>query len=597
MSDRNGAMGTRRGDIESFVAVDEDTPETIRAQARDVATKLPTDGPGLAAGDRLGPYEVVSKLGAGGQAVVYRASHVHLGRDVAVKVPLREVAERLMREAKLLVKLEHPRIVRPEHLDPEGKRPFLVLELCQGGSLDDLIERFPEGLPLARVAEIGRAVLQALGHAHTNGVVHRDVKPSNILFDAAGTAKVCDFGIGTVAMSTELSGTLSSQTVMAGTPLYMAPEQEDPLMLPPGERIDGRADLFAFGKVLFCMLTGRRPRTFRPPTAYRDDLDQAWDGFCLKLTEEKREDRYQSAEEALTVLSGLPTGASEAVHSAQFGGSQHQAPGGAVPPHPPTEPAMEPLAHVSQSEHWPLLVGLLAATLAGSITTSFLGLGMNSDPVLVGGFCALLGALLALLPGIQATRLDPGGSVAAAADGCSMRWRAHRRLHGPPVDEIGGPSGHRRVPGVGGGRVHGDLCYGAAAEGAASLLRVAVGSTGDASGRQQAQSGRCPGVGACVASADTCVRGVRRHGPHAIALLQRHSHAAPGRVRDGSCVHVGRRGGHRLRPGHLLGRQAERPRALSPLPRVDIGRSHDAGGRHVCNGPHLLAHGEKPSGA
>jgi serine/threonine-protein kinase len=297
----------RRADVARLVeaAAADQTPETLRSRIREVASQLPEQAgaaPGLVPGDRLGAYEITELLGAGGQAVVYSAKHVHLGREVAVKVPRRELAERLLREARMLARLDHPAVVHVIHVEPDGPVPHLVMECCDGGSLDELLQDNPDGLPLERVRQIAETVLDALGAAHDLGIVHRDLKPHNVLFDASGQVKVCDFGIGTTSLAGTLEGSLVTQgTVIAGTPLFMAPEQEDPRLL-RGARLDGRADLYAFGKLVYMMLTGHRPRGFRPPSALRAGLDPSWDAYVLRLTEERPEDRFADAEEARAAL-------------------------------------------------------------------------------------------------------------------------------------------------------------------------------------------------------------------------------------------------------------------------------------------------------
>ncbi len=182
---------------------------------------------------------------------------------------------------------------------------------------------------LAQHQKIGRSVaasvLRALAFAHRSSVVHRDVKPANILFDKNGEPKVADFGIGTMSAADGLSVSveLSQLSLLAGTPLYVAPEQENPDLRVDG-RLDGRADLFSFGKVLFQMLTGASPRTIRPPTRLRKGLDPAWDEFVFKLLEERPQDRFASAEAALAALPGEGSG----------GAAPAPAPPAAAPPAP-----------------------------------------------------------------------------------------------------------------------------------------------------------------------------------------------------------------------------------------------------------------------
>jgi tRNA A-37 threonylcarbamoyl transferase component Bud32 len=288
-----------------FESIAVETPSSVRDRARELSGRFLDSRSALplAPGDVAGNYEVLDVLGAGGQAVVYRAKHRQIGRHVALKVPRREVGDRLLREAQLAARLEHASIVRVEDIQLEGAVPFMVLELCERGSLDDLLEQHPQGLPVELVQSIAVAILGALSFAHSEGVVHRDVKPANILFDRMGTAKVADFGIGTMSAADGLSVSveLSQLSLLAGTPLYVAPEQENPALRVNG-RLDGRADLFSFGKVLFQMLTGASPRTIRPPSRLRKVLDPAWDDFVFKLLEERPEDRFPSADAALAFL-------------------------------------------------------------------------------------------------------------------------------------------------------------------------------------------------------------------------------------------------------------------------------------------------------
>ncbi len=302
-------MSERRAEVlQLFEPVPDETPSSVRSRARELSARYlqKDEGLPLAPGDAAGPYEVLEVLGSGGQAVVYKARHRQIGRHVALKVPRREVGDRLLREAELAAHLEHPSIARVEDIRLEGPVPFLVMELCEKGSLEDLLEEHPGGLPFERALPIARAVLEALAFAHEKGVIHRDVKPANILFDRNGVLKVSDFGIGTLARNDGLSASMdaSERTLLAGTPLYVAPEQEDPSLRVDG-RLDGRADLFSFGKVLFQLLTGASPRTMRPVSRLNGKLDPAWDEYVWKLVEERPENRFASARAA---LAAMPTG-------------------------------------------------------------------------------------------------------------------------------------------------------------------------------------------------------------------------------------------------------------------------------------------------
>ena len=218
---------------------------------------------GLSAGTRLGPYEILSALGAGGMGEVYRARDTKLNRDVALKVlPPAFTADtdrvaRFEREARLLASLNHPRIGSIYGLEDTGSTPALVLELVEGDTLDERVRRGP--LPLPEALAIAQQIADALEAAHASGIVHRDLKPSNIKITRDGMVKVLDFGLARafapdgsepdLAKSpTMTAGTIPG--VILGTAAYMSPEQAR------GRPVDKRTDVWAFGCVLFEMLTG-----------------------------------------------------------------------------------------------------------------------------------------------------------------------------------------------------------------------------------------------------------------------------------------------------------------------------------------------------
>jgi eukaryotic-like serine/threonine-protein kinase len=222
--------------------------------------------PAVAPGVRLGSYVVRARLGQGGMGVVWRATDSSLGRDVALKVLPDEFtrdAERLSRferEAKLLASLNHPNIAQIYGLEVSGPTRALVMELVEGPTLAERIERGP--LPLDEALGLARQIAEALEDAHDKGIVHRDLKPQNVKLTSDGRIKVLDFGLAKamepsrpgnspslIAQSPTLSGTL--QGAILGTAAYMAPEQA------AGLTVDRRADIWAFGVVLYEMLTGR----------------------------------------------------------------------------------------------------------------------------------------------------------------------------------------------------------------------------------------------------------------------------------------------------------------------------------------------------
>ncbi len=278
--------------------------DAVRERARAFADKhFPgrDDAALLEDGSVLGNYSIERILGWGGQAVVYLASHRHAAkRFVALKVPHRDCATRLIAEGRTLAELNHPNLVRMLDVDPASEPPFLVLEFCAGGSLAD---RLAHDGPLSEdeTLRIAREILEALAYAHGQGIVHRDLKPENILFDEQGAAHIADFGLGKVAaeqLSFQMS--MASHTGLVGTPMYLAPEQER-----PGAQADPRSDLFAFGKMLYAMLSGESPRTLRPLEQLRTDLSAGWTPLIFKLTEADAKKRYASATEALAALNGL----------------------------------------------------------------------------------------------------------------------------------------------------------------------------------------------------------------------------------------------------------------------------------------------------
>ena len=215
-----------------------------------------------AVGDVLaGRYRVDAMLGAGGMATVYRATDLRLEREVALKVLLPNLArdpslaERFDREARLLASVSHPSIAEifdVEPGDPEaGREPFYVMELCDGGSLADRIASSGR-LPAGEVVPLILAVAAGLGELHANGLIHRDVKPANILF-TGGRPKLADFGLARSDGRPEFP-TLTDPGTAAGTPAYMAPE------LVAGDRATFASDVYALGATTFHALTGRSPR-------------------------------------------------------------------------------------------------------------------------------------------------------------------------------------------------------------------------------------------------------------------------------------------------------------------------------------------------
>jgi eukaryotic-like serine/threonine-protein kinase len=219
----------------------------------------------LAAGVRLGPYEVIAPLGSGGMGEVYRARDTRLGRDVAIKVLHADVAadpERLARferEARAVSALNHPNIVTLYEIGTSDSGPYLVLERVEGHSLRDLVATGP--LPLRQLTTLGAQIAAGLAKAHAAGIVHRDLKPENVMVTEDGFAKILDFGLARLVLpdvpgdevKTETLAGRTASGIVLGTLGYLSPEQA------AGKPVDFRADQFALGALLYEMSTGTRP--------------------------------------------------------------------------------------------------------------------------------------------------------------------------------------------------------------------------------------------------------------------------------------------------------------------------------------------------
>jgi formylglycine-generating enzyme required for sulfatase activity/tRNA A-37 threonylcarbamoyl transferase component Bud32 len=267
-------------------------------------------------------YRVEGTLGAGGFAVVYLVRDLNLKRKLAVKVlspdliTSRTVLERFRREAETVAQLSHPHIVPLHFIGQKDDLLYLAMECIEGGSLADLIEKQGK-LPVDEVARILREVASALDHAHRRGVVHRDIKPHNVLLEAeTGRTLVTDFGIARTAEG----GSLTASGMMVGTPAYLSPEQVT------GNTADHRADLYALGVMGYEMLTGQPPFTGPTPTAVlmkrlsstptpvekiRSDVPQAIRDVIDGCLVQDPAERFQSGAEIVRALGGqTPTSGS-----------------------------------------------------------------------------------------------------------------------------------------------------------------------------------------------------------------------------------------------------------------------------------------------
>src|ERR1043166_4006867 len=285
----------------------------------------------LAAGTKLGRYEIRSKIGEGGMGEVYRAYDEAMHREVAIKVlpaNLSDDKDRLARfeqEAQTAGSLNHPNILVIHHIETHDGAPYIVSELLEGESFRDLLNQ--GALPQRKAIEYGVQIAQGLAAAHEKSVVHRDLKPENLFITKDGRVKILDFGLAKLVVKTDeaagrtmTSAQTSAGTVM-GTASYMAPEQVR------GEVADPRTDIFAFGAVMYEMLSGLR--AFRRDTpaetmtaVLREEpaelsssmhpLSPALERIVRRCLEKDPNQRFQSAKDlsfALSALSGSDTSA------------------------------------------------------------------------------------------------------------------------------------------------------------------------------------------------------------------------------------------------------------------------------------------------
>lgn len=275
-------------------------------------------------GQTLGHYQVVEKIGVGGMGEVYRAHDLNLERDVALKIlptgTLKDESARLRfrREALALSKLNHPNIATVFEFATHGGVDFLAMELIRGTTLSERVKAGP--LPDKEILRLGLQLLEGLAAAHAEGVIHRDLKPGNLMITSGGRLKILDFGLAIVVNPSgvqDLTLSVSEATAMSGTLPYMTPEQLR------GQPADVRSDIHAAGAVIYEMATGKRPfpqahsaeligsillQTPVPPSTHRSQVPPTLDGIVMKALEKEPGRRYGSASEFLSALEVLTTG-------------------------------------------------------------------------------------------------------------------------------------------------------------------------------------------------------------------------------------------------------------------------------------------------
>ena len=257
-----GGDADLRSEVESLISSHEEAGSQFLAAAAPEVLQLPR-ARGLASGTRLGPYEILSQLGAGGMGEVYRALDTRLGREVAIKVlPDRfsqnsDLRQRLQNEARAISKLSHPNVCTLHDIGHQDDIDFLVLEFVEGKTLGQLLGGGV--LPMRKLISIAVQIAEGLAKAHELGIVHRDLKPDNLMVSDE-MVKILDFGLAKLTMSGDdfsnscITAPLETEPGMIlGTLAYMSPEQAS------GGGVDFRSDQFSFGVVLYEMATGRSP--------------------------------------------------------------------------------------------------------------------------------------------------------------------------------------------------------------------------------------------------------------------------------------------------------------------------------------------------
>src|ERR1700682_680279 len=261
----------------------------------------------------IGKYRVKGELGRGGMGAVYLAEQPGLGREVAIKELIQSAAadpvalQRFLQEAQVMARTSHPHLEQVHDLETVGTTNYIVLEFVRGSSLRDWLNRGPIAPP--QVFAVMHGVLQALDYAHKHAVVHRDMKPENVLLSDEGMVKVAALGIARLTEDTGVGGTATKTGTTVGTPQYMSPEQV------ASSKVDGRSDLYSAGIMFYELVAGQPPFTAseadgpftlmakhvqappKPPSVLRPGLDLALEELILKSLSKRPEDRFQTGQQ------------------------------------------------------------------------------------------------------------------------------------------------------------------------------------------------------------------------------------------------------------------------------------------------------------
>ena len=271
-------------------------------------------------GKTISHYRVVEKIGQGGMGVVYRAEDTRLGREVALKFLEAgggaDEAKRFQREARAVSAMSHPNVSVVHDVGEHEDKQFIVFEYLHGGTLTAKIATYHRSgreIPEQTIIAYATQMARGLAHAHRNGVIHRDLKPDNVMFNTEGALKITDFGLATQSGETRITHSGAAM----GTLAYMPPEQVR------GEEVDARADLFSLGVMLYELATGQLPfrgehdgtvvykilnETPPPPSLIRSSLSSGLETAILRCMEKDPEKRYAGADEVVEALEGLGRG-------------------------------------------------------------------------------------------------------------------------------------------------------------------------------------------------------------------------------------------------------------------------------------------------
>jgi eukaryotic-like serine/threonine-protein kinase len=321
-----------RREVESLLAHHDNAAGFIETPAFATASLTPPASPEpapISAGTLIGQYRVIEAIGGGGMGVVYKAEDTKLGRLVALKFLPENLAtdalalERFQREARAASALNHPNICTIYNIEEYHRRQFIAMEYLDGRTLRHHI--LGRALPLDEVSRLGIQIAEALSAAHSKRVVHRDIKPGNIVVTASGLVKVLDFGLAKlIAAEGGLAPTksLTATHTVSGTLPYMSPEQLR------GREVDARTDIYALGVVLYEISTGRRPFTAElmaqlvddilntpapPPRALNASIPPKLEEIILKCLEKDPEVRYQSSKEIAVDLRRMTEGSPDSM--------------------------------------------------------------------------------------------------------------------------------------------------------------------------------------------------------------------------------------------------------------------------------------------